>query len=120
MPVLTLRTQGNHFVLLNSMAFEGDGCMMCKEAEKRLAKVAKELACARGDDLSVRAECDGEIEDRIGQFSRPIIMQHFPLYRPNEASCPQAVDGPPEEVRQMQHRERFDCLSKEASEKVSD
>lgn len=110
--------QGNHFVMLNSMAFEGDACAMCQEAEKRLAKVAKELACARGDDLSVRADCDGQVEDKVGQFSRPILLQHFPLFRTSEAACPEDVDGPPPEVRRSEHREKLDCLSKEASKKL--
>lgn len=39
-PAVQLITEkGNHFVLVNSMALEGDGCFLCKPAERELTKI---------------------------------------------------------------------------------
>ena len=35
------------FVLLNSMALEGDGCRLCREAEKQLEKIYQQLKCSQ-------------------------------------------------------------------------
>lgn len=35
--LITIR--GNHFVLVNSMALEGDGCFLCKPAEQQLSQI---------------------------------------------------------------------------------
>lgn len=35
---------GNHFVLVNSMAMEGDGCFLCHHAEVQIHKIAGELS----------------------------------------------------------------------------
>lgn len=32
--------RGNHFVLINSMALEGDGCFLCRPTEIALNKIA--------------------------------------------------------------------------------
>jgi len=39
--------KGNVFVLVNSMAFEGDGCNMCLDADARLQQISKSLRCAQ-------------------------------------------------------------------------
>lgn len=31
--------RGNHFVLVNSMALEGDGCFLCRPAEAELTRI---------------------------------------------------------------------------------
>jgi hypothetical protein len=65
---------GNHFILLNSMAMEGDNCRLCARAVNELNEIADKLQCARNKSASCR--------DKIqAPYSRPIIMQHFPLYR---------------------------------------
>ena len=35
------------FVTVNSMAFEGDDCRMCRRAETALKKISRRLNCAR-------------------------------------------------------------------------
>ena len=42
-----LNIRGVVFVLLNSMAMEGDGCGMCRETELALRKVSQRLQCAK-------------------------------------------------------------------------
>ena len=38
--VQLITIKGNHFVLLNSMAMEQDGCFLCKKAESMLKRIA--------------------------------------------------------------------------------
>jgi hypothetical protein len=45
--VRMLNIKDNTFVLLNSMAFEGDACDMCQEAEVRLKLISNSLKCAQ-------------------------------------------------------------------------
>ena len=45
--VALLNIRGIVFVLLNSMAMEGDGCGMCMEAVQALKKVSEQLQCAK-------------------------------------------------------------------------
>ncbi|XP_046677237.1 metallophosphoesterase 1-like [Homalodisca vitripennis] len=40
--VRLLSIAGNHFVLINSMAMEGDGCFLCRPAELQVNKIACE------------------------------------------------------------------------------
>lgn len=35
--------KGNHFVLINSMALEGDGCFLCRPTEIALNKIAGKI-----------------------------------------------------------------------------
>lgn len=35
------------FVLVNSIAMEGDSCELCAKAEQQLAQIAKSLQCAK-------------------------------------------------------------------------
>lgn len=45
--VKSINIKGNIFVMLNSMAFEGDRCSMCAEAQEKLQGIAHTLSCAR-------------------------------------------------------------------------
>lgn len=45
--VQMVEIQGNIFVLLNSMALEGDGCNLCSEAVSKLEKIFLQLKCSR-------------------------------------------------------------------------
>jgi hypothetical protein len=45
--VRMLRLNGVIFVMLNSMAFEGDNCEMCSEARRQFTKITKSLNCAK-------------------------------------------------------------------------
>lgn len=40
-----LSIRGNHFILVNSMALEGDGCFLCKPTEIAINKIASKLIC---------------------------------------------------------------------------
>ena len=42
-----LNIKNNLFVLLNSVAFEGDRCDMCTEAMEQLQDITEELSCAQ-------------------------------------------------------------------------
>jgi len=44
-------------------------------------------------------------------------MQHFPMYRVSDGVCT-GPDAAATEVRDVQLRQRWDCLSKEASDEV--
>jgi len=88
------------FVTINSMAFEGDGCSMCQRAAKAVRKLG----------TSLREQSDGN-----NQVVKPILMSHFPLYRVSDSHCDE-VDEAPEEEKEVEFREKWDCISKESSE----
>lgn len=81
------------FILINSVAFEGDQCRLCQRAEKELDNIVNELKYKSGD-------------------TKPILLSHFPLYRKSDANCSQWTQAP----RYPLHKERFDVLSQEASD----
>ena len=121
--VRLLRMGGNFFVLLNSMAWEQDGCRLCAEAEKQLSLVNATLACLRNSNADYR--CDLLLDDlrqspdnRDGDasfvFSQPILLQHFPLHRLDDSHCTEA-DGASEAERRSPFRQRWDVLSDQAS-----
>jgi hypothetical protein len=57
-----------HFILINSMAFEGDQCRLCERAENELNEVVNKLS-------------------RTGARTKPVLLSHFPLYRASDANC---------------------------------
>lgn len=65
-----LSIRGNHFVFINSMSLEGDGCDLCTEAEEKLRTLGKQLDCAKGVGTCHNIK-------RIGEYSQPIIMQVY-------------------------------------------
>ncbi|XP_014259319.1 metallophosphoesterase 1 isoform X2 [Cimex lectularius] len=105
--VRMLTIEGNHFVLINSMAMEGDRCFLCRPAEIQIGNIAKKLKCARGS-----GPCPKSVD--IKQYSRPILLQHFPLYRESDEGCNE-IDEAPEDEKRQKFRERWECLSKESS-----
>ncbi|XP_036923527.1 metallophosphoesterase 1 isoform X2 [Sturnira hondurensis] len=82
--------KGINFVMVNSVALEGDGCNICSEAEAELMEISHKLNCSR---------------------------EHFPLYRRSDANCSGEDAAPPEE-RSIPFKERYDVLSREASQKL--
>ncbi|KAK0425994.1 hypothetical protein QR680_009493 [Steinernema hermaphroditum] len=99
---------GNHFVLLNSMSMERDGCRLCAEAEYELRELSKAFECSERGSSSC--------ENSIGApYSRPILMQHFPLYRESDIECADDLDLAPEKLRKEPFREKWECLSKEST-----
>ncbi|ESN91680.1 hypothetical protein HELRODRAFT_189769 [Helobdella robusta] len=107
--VQLLIINGNAFVLLNSMAFEGDRCSMCTKAENELNDIIKKFKCAQinGDD------CMGNQVT----YNPPIIMQHFPLYRESDANC-SGPDSSPEDEKFMMMKPKWDCLDRNISNKI--
>lgn len=114
--VAVLNIQGLVFVLLNSMAMEGDGCDMCSEAEDTLQKVSTQLRCAKGDFTSGIAQNECQ-KHEIFPYSQPILLQHFPLYRPSDINCSTQDAAPPEE-KIIAFKPRHDTLSKQASQEL--
>uniref|UniRef100_T1H5N8 Calcineurin-like phosphoesterase domain-containing protein n=1 Tax=Megaselia scalaris TaxID=36166 RepID=T1H5N8_MEGSC len=74
-----------HFVIINSMAMENDGCEFCWKAMKELDK-----------------KCGIH---RKHQYSQPIVMQHFPTFRESDKSC---LEGDSPELEN--YRENWEVL----------
>ncbi|XP_071449429.1 metallophosphoesterase 1 [Hetaerina americana] len=110
--VRLISISGNHFVLLNSMALEGDGCFLCRPAELQLSRISARLRCTKGI-----SRCEKDMN--LGQYSRPILLQHFPMFRESDESC-RGSDSAPQELKADKFRERWDCLSREASDTLID
>ncbi|XP_049787688.1 metallophosphoesterase 1 isoform X1 [Schistocerca cancellata] len=111
-PVRLVSIKGNHFVLINSMAMEGDGCFLCRPAELQLQRISKRLKCTKGV-----GKCDRDL--LLDIYSRPIVLQHFPMYRESDAICHEP-DEAPEEIKTQKFRERWECLSRESSQMLYD
>ncbi|KAF1770617.1 hypothetical protein GCK72_002436 [Caenorhabditis remanei] len=88
-----IEIKGHRFILINSMALHGDGCRLCHEAEVELEKIKRKKS------------------------NRPIVLQHFPLYRKSDADC-EKVDDLHEIDLNEQYREQWDTLSKDSSAKL--
>lgn len=99
----------NHFVLINSMAMEGDGCRLCQQAEQQLMRLRRRFECARNGSRY----CEDPLPI---PFSQPIVMQHFPLYRRSDRRCADGPDSAPEPLKSEPLREKWDCLSAESTE----
>ncbi|XP_073187723.1 metallophosphoesterase 1 isoform X3 [Lepidochelys kempii] len=82
--------KGVNFVMVNSVALEGDGCTICSRAEAKLMKLSHKLNCSQ---------------------------QHYPLYRRNDAECAGEDSALPEE-KNIPFKEKYDVLSREASQKL--
>ncbi|KAH8265724.1 hypothetical protein KR026_003600 [Drosophila bipectinata] len=98
-----------HFVMINSMAMEADGCRICTQAQEQLRNLSRILQCMKfpQDD-----ECD---YSERPLYSHPILLQHFPTYRISDTQC-QEYDTPLIEA----YRERFHVLSKEATDMLGE
>lgn len=107
-PVRLVSLRGNHFILVNSMAMEGDGCSLCSRAVRQIDKIKDLLKCSSGSSL-----CKGKT--KLERYSRPILMQHYPLYRESDSICTEP-DAAPFPQRNDLFEERWDCLSKESTD----
>lgn len=65
---LLVTVKGVHFVIINSVRMEKDGCNLCKAAERKIENISKMLNCARG-------LTDCEDKEHIGEYSRPVLLQ---------------------------------------------
>lgn len=100
--------RGVNFVLINSIAMEGDGCQLCETAEKELRAVSAIFKCGRGI-----GQCK-EVP-KLEEYSRPIVMQHFPTYRDSDRECKEH-DAPHIEP----FRERWEVISKESTDLIGE
>lgn len=107
--IVTLR--GVHFVMINSMTLDQDGCWFCREAENEIRSIARRLRCA---DDKTRQECT-HISDRLETYSQPILLQHFPTYRESDVTCLEH-DAPVIE----NFRGKWEVLSEEATDFLGD
>uniref|UniRef100_A0A3Q2YX12 Metallophosphoesterase 1 n=1 Tax=Hippocampus comes TaxID=109280 RepID=A0A3Q2YX12_HIPCM len=105
---------GVNFLLVNSVALHGDGCPICQSVEKELIRLSKDLNCSL--QASRRSE-DGCKGTQVYPPTPPIMLQHYPLYRVSDAGCTGSDAAPPGE-RHLLFREKYDVLSKEASQRL--
>ncbi|KAK3086852.1 hypothetical protein FSP39_024423 [Pinctada imbricata] len=115
--LLTIRD--NLFVLVNSMALEGDGCLLCQEAEQMLKKISQQLRCAQGKTGKTKDSKKCSSHPVKFKYSKPILLQHFPMYRPSDAMCKTLDSAPPAE-KYIPFKPRWDSLSEEASKQLFD
>lgn len=101
--------KGNHFIMINSMAMQNDGCGFCNAALRDLNKISEKLKCLKNKDSCK----DNEILQRHKTYNRPILMQHFPTYRISDAVC-REHDAPSIEI----FRENWEVLSKESTDLI--
>lgn len=106
--------KGTNFVLVNSVAMEGDGCTLCRTAEAKLVALSHRLNCSLQEPNHPQKRCS---DAEKPPASQPILLQHYPLYRKSDAECSGEDAAPPEE-KNIPFKEKYDVLSQEASQKV--
>ncbi|KAK6024434.1 Ser/Thr phosphatase family protein [Ostertagia ostertagi] len=103
--------EGQPFILVTSMALHGDGCRFCYEAERELDEIAKELNCSKLDT------CEKNASHRFQSYRRPILLQHFPLFRLNDNECLRDEDFDDDDPnRDDPYRPKWEALSEESTE----
>ncbi|XP_030068141.1 metallophosphoesterase 1 [Microcaecilia unicolor] len=107
--------KGVNFVLVNSVALEGDGCLMCKATEETLIHLSRMLNCSRKSDQNHLGKECSNVEQTPA--SAPILLQHFPLYRRSDSECT-GEDSATLEEKAVLFKEKYDALSQEASQKL--
>ncbi|VDO42023.1 unnamed protein product [Brugia timori] len=96
---------GNHFVLLNSMTLERDGCFLCTSTERQIEELSRSFDCTKNVTI-----CNTQ--------SRPVLLLHFPLYRESDANCPDDYDAAPEPMKSNRFHVGIDCLSNASSQYI--
>ncbi|XP_069587133.1 metallophosphoesterase 1 isoform X2 [Ranitomeya imitator] len=106
--------KGINFVLVNSVALEGDNCIICRAAEDQILEVSRQLNCSRKKNHPESAKkCRGV---RLLHPSAPILLQHYPLYRKSDSACT-GEDSATHEEKKVLFKEKYDVLSQDASQK---
>ncbi|EDV44477.2 uncharacterized protein Dana_GF20377 [Drosophila ananassae] len=109
--LVTLYTiKHTHFVMINSMAMEADGCQFCSQAKEQLQNISRILQC-----MKFPQDVDCAPEYTRPSYSDPILLQHFPTYRSSDTQCLE-FDAPLAEA----YRERFHVLSQEATDMLGE
>ena len=85
------------------MAFEGDGCFLCKPAVKAVNEL-KEVSFFVESFFYLFGVTT--VQKLLG-LPPPILLSHFPLYRRSDALCSEPDEAPPEEKEAL-FRERFE------------
>ncbi|XP_040405910.1 metallophosphoesterase 1 isoform X1 [Cygnus olor] len=106
--------KGINFVIVNSVAMEGDGCAICRTSEAKLVALSHKLNCSQQNWNHSNKRCS-DVEKLPA--SEPILLQHYPLYRKSDAECSGEDSAPPEE-KNIPFKEKYDVLSQEASQKL--
>uniref|UniRef100_A0A1A9X0P1 Calcineurin-like phosphoesterase domain-containing protein n=1 Tax=Glossina brevipalpis TaxID=37001 RepID=A0A1A9X0P1_9MUSC len=96
-----------HFILINSMAMENDGCSFCESAVKDLHTVKQKLDCLQ----NISSCLDMKTIQDHQNYSRPIVMQHFPTYRTSDKSC---IEHDSIEIEE--YREKWEVLSRNSTD----
>lgn len=110
-PVKLVQIAGVTFVIINSMAMEGDDCFLCRPAKNKIKVISRQLRCARGD----KETCKYWHSPILQQYSQPVVLQHYPLHRDSDAVCDEPDEAPPD-LKHVRFRERWECLSRDATE----
>ena len=84
-----------HFVLIDSLAMHGDECQFCAPAMKKVETVSNELKCMEDKD-----NCEFSYSY---EYSHPILLQHFPLYRKSDAEC---HSNDPDDLSDLKEKEK--------------
>ena len=84
-----------NFFLLSSMAMHGDKCQFCAPAVKKVNKVSNELKCMEDKD-----NCEFSYSY---EYSHPILLQHFPMFRKSDADC---HSNDPDDLSEKKEREK--------------
>lgn len=96
-----------HFVQVNSMEMNRDGCFFCETGEKEINEISARLNCSRDKTAKV---CKNVVDAPV-HYSQPILLQHFPTYRQSDVPCDEH-DSPLIEL----YRENWEVLSKSATD----
>lgn len=73
-----------HFILLNSVTLFGDGCNFCAKTDADIEHISLRLNCAKYQSNSSICR---DLSDKLPFYTRPILLQHYPTYRPNDTVC---------------------------------
>lgn len=96
-----------HFILLNSVTLYGDGCVFCAKTDADIERMSLRLNCAKHN--SNTSICR-DLKDKLLFYNRPILIQHYPTYRPNDSVC---LEHDYPELEEF--KESRECLSKNAT-----
>lgn len=119
---------GVHFVSINSVAMQGDGCELCDKAQRELRNISSKwwtmetvnliygccfitgtLKCSRG----IGKACDNV--EKLAQYSPPIVLQHYPMYRESDEACEEH-----DSLRIEPFRETWEVLSQESTDLIGE
>lgn len=87
-----------NFVVINSMAMEGDDCNLCSEAQKSLNSINVQLIKQKHEN----------------SYTAPFVLQHFPTYRDSDDKC---IEKNSE--NNARYREKWETLSRDASATIA-